>query len=502
MSSNPINWKTVVAALLVSIGLLWGPAALAQPTATLVPGTPALGLGSFNLKAMGYSVEEYFLTGVATSYRLKGAPTPDGRWDSEAAGTAPYATRIVVVRPTDAKRFNGTVVVEWLNVTGGLDATPDWTYTHKELIRSGYAYVAVSAQKVGVEGASPTAPGLPLKRLNPVRYAPLAHPGDIYAFDMYSQAGQVVRGGAVMGGLTAKRILASGESQSAIFMTTYINAIDPLARVFDGFFVHSRFGGAPTPEGAGTRGGPNAQTPTAVKLRTDLRVPVMTLITETDLIGNQTSGFWAARQPDSPRLRAWEVAGTAHTDNYMYLIGGIDDGNVPIGKLAALWGPNPALLGRKLAKPMNAAPQHHYVAMAAMAHLDTWVRTGRSPPKSPRLEITPPAAPGQAPSLVLDANGNARGGIRSPWVDAPTMKLSGMANAGGAFAGLVGSSEPFDAAKLAALYPGGKADYLKQADASLTRALKAGFILPADAAEIRALTAATYAAQAGATAPP
>ena len=68
--------------------------------------------------------------------------------------------------------------------------------------------------------------------------------------------------------------------------------------------------------------------------------------------------------------------------------------------------PNPTLLGRKLTKPMNPVPQHHYVAMAAMSHLDTWVRTGKAPPTSPRLEITPPSAPGQTPSLVLDANGN------------------------------------------------------------------------------------------------
>ena len=66
--------------------------------------------------------------------------------------TAPYATRIVVVRPTNPSKFNGTVVVEWLNVSAGADASPDWNAVHRELIRSGYAYVGVSAQKVGVEG--------------------------------------------------------------------------------------------------------------------------------------------------------------------------------------------------------------------------------------------------------------------------------------------------------------------------------------------------------------
>ena len=46
---------------------------------------------------------------------------------------------MVVIRPKDPKAFNGSVAVEWLNVTGGLDAGPDWTYSHREMLRSGMA---------------------------------------------------------------------------------------------------------------------------------------------------------------------------------------------------------------------------------------------------------------------------------------------------------------------------------------------------------------------------
>ena len=35
--------------------------------------------------------------------------------------SAPYRTRIVVVRPQDPTQFNGTVVLEWLNVSSGFD---------------------------------------------------------------------------------------------------------------------------------------------------------------------------------------------------------------------------------------------------------------------------------------------------------------------------------------------------------------------------------------------
>ena len=137
------------AAMVVGLGLAGAALAVETPKVTPVAGPPMLRLGAFDLKAKGYVVEEFFLAGTAQSYRLAGEASVDGRWQAEPAATSDYATRIVVVRPADAKRFNGTVAVEWLNVTGGLDAAPDWSYTHRELLRSGYAWVGVSAQRVG-----------------------------------------------------------------------------------------------------------------------------------------------------------------------------------------------------------------------------------------------------------------------------------------------------------------------------------------------------------------
>ena len=89
-----------------------------------MPGPPALLLSNFDLAPPGYATNEFFVSGTASSYKLVDAPTPDGHWNAVAAETAPYATRIVVVRPTDLKKFNGTVVVEWLNVSGDADGRP------------------------------------------------------------------------------------------------------------------------------------------------------------------------------------------------------------------------------------------------------------------------------------------------------------------------------------------------------------------------------------------
>jgi hypothetical protein len=465
---------------------------------TPVPGKPVLLLSGFDLAPLGYSTEEFFISGTAESYTLAGAPTADGRWQATAAATAPYVTRIVVVRPTDPHKFNGTVLVEWLNVSAGTDGSPDWNAAHREIMRGGYAYIGVSAQKVGVEGG-PSIGGMsamaaPLKKANPERYGSLSHPGDAFSYDIYSQAGRLLRqpkASGVLGPLVPKRIIAAGESQSAVFLTTYVNAVDPLAKVYDGFLIHSRFG-APSRLDGGSIMGSSASLPQPTRLRTDLRVPVVTVITETDLIGGGLPGFYGARQPDDKHLRVWEIPGTAHADIYTFTAGFIDSGTLPLEKLAAAWQPTDNILGMKLAKPVNAGPQHHYVLEAALWNLDHWISTGHAPSKAPPMKATPSAQPDKPPTLVADANGETEGGIRTPWVDVPTARLSGIGNSGSPLAGLAGVTEPFDAPTLDRLYPGGKSDYLKKFQASLDSAIKAGFILPADRKEIMDLAAIAY----------
>jgi Alpha/beta hydrolase domain len=463
------------------------------PTAVQVPGVPALLLSNFDLAPLGYVSNEFFVSGTASSYKLAGAPTSDGHWNAMPAGTAPYATRIVVVRPSDPKKFNGTVVVEWLNVSGGADGAPDWNAIHREIMRNGYAYVGVSAQKVGVEGGpSLMGMGTPLKKANPERYGRLNHPGDAFSYDIFSQSGRLLRAadaGKILGPLVPKRVIAVGESQSAVFLTTYVNAIDPLAKVYDGFLIHSRFGNAASLENAAMVG--VAGQPRVVKLRTDLRAPVITVITETDLIDSGIPGFHGARQPDNDRLRVWEIPGTSHADSYTFTVGFMDSGLTPLEKIAAGYAPTTQILGSNLAKPLNNAPQHHYVVEAALWNLDRWIRTGQAPPKASPMKLSD-SKPGGPPTLVLDANGLTEGGVRTPWVDVPTARLWGVGNSGGALGFMVGVCETFDATTLDRLYPGGKREYMKKFEGSLASAIKAGFILAADRQEILDLAAIAY----------
>ena len=442
---------------------------------TPVSGKPNLLLGAYDLATLGYGAEEYFVSGTAASYA------------SDA--TADFTTRIVVCRPVDAE-FTGTVIVEWLNVSGGIDAPAVWFMAHREIVRAGFAYVAVSVQRVGVEGGmSLVGADMSLKTQDAVRYSRLHHPGDAFSYDIFSQVGRHIKDGAV-DGLKPETVLAVGESQSAAFLTTYVNVVDPVAAVYDGFLVHSRFGPAAPLDGTSVFEDAASQ---AVPFRPDLRVPVVTVITETDLIGGFRVGYHLARQPDNARLRAWEVPGTAHADNYTIRVSFIDNGSAPLSELVAAYAPTNELMGQQLSYCINFAPQHHYVLQAAVAALNSWVRTGDAPPVAAPVELSD----SEPPELVLDATGNAVGGVRTPWVDVPIARTSGLAPEDSPMSFLFGSGQLLDAETLGTLYPGGCGEYLERFTAALDRAIEAGFIVAADREEILALAKLTFPSDRG-----
>jgi hypothetical protein len=408
------------------------------------------------------------------------------------SGTAEYTTRIVVLTPANPAQFNGTVLVEWLNVSGGIDAPAVWMMAHREILRAGYAYVAVSAQRVGVEGgASLLGADMSLKSQDSARYAALRHPGDEFSYDIFSQTGELVRNAGdngVLGDLRAHHVVAVGESQSAMFLTTYVNAVDPLAQSYDGFLVHSRFASAAPLDGISIFDESQAGSPEAVAFRTDLRVPLVTIITETDLFGGPRHGYYFARQPDNQWLRVWEIAGAAHADNYTIQVAPIDSGSAPLDAIVAAYAPTNMLMGQQLGHYINFGPQHHYVVQAALAALNTWVRTGEPAPTAQPIGVHE----SDQPRPILDPNGLAQGGVRTPWVDVPIARTSGGGAEESIMAAIFGSGEPFDAATLRRLYPGGAEQYLDSFTAALDAAIRSGFILPADRAEILQLAAATY----------
>lgn len=423
-----------------------------------------------DLQRVGYVQREYAATGTAGSYRVAGSLTGDGRWSFVPDASAPYRTRVLVRAPAKAAAFSGTVVVEWLNVSGGVDANPDWVSLHEEIVRAGDAWVGVSAQRIGVEGgpvlvrvqgvAGAEDQGKGLKAIDPARYGTLQHPGDGFSYDIYTQVARALRAGAGLSGFRPQRLIAAGESQSAFALVSYFNGVQPLAHAFDGFFVHSRGAvGLPlvAPGSSADIAGSISGKPTI--FRTDQDAPVLDVQTETDVASVLNS--YAARQPDNKHFRLWEVAGTAHAD-------------------AHLMGANVKYVDCGV--PVNNGPMH-IVAKAALRALTSWLTTGSVPATAPRIDVT---LVGATPEVRRNADGIALGGIRTPPVDAPVAVLSGAPGPNGSIICLLlGSTKPFPPTRLAQLYRS-RAEYLRRYNADAKATIKAGFALPEDRAALLA----------------
>ena len=404
----------------------------------------------------GYVVEEFYLDGIAASYALTpgGSHSPDGKWaTTRGDATAPFRSRMLVVRPASNSDFNGTVVVHWQNVTAGyeLGSVDDGEYLR------GYAWVGVSAQKVGVDGlAGPQAAGL--KQWDPARYGSLNHPGDGFSYDIFSQAGHAVGPGREkgegdpLGGLEVKRLIAAGASQSAHRLRTYINGVHPLEKVFDGFIPYIDFGSTipfVADFGQRQRG--------VASIRSDLAAPVIVVNSETE-----SSRYFNVRQPDSDKFRFWEVAGTSHVS-----------------------------VARDAETPGLDSPNwlsYQPVYSSALRHMHQWLADGKMPPKMPRINVKPAAQP----MVVKDDKGNAVGGIRLPELVVPTATHDGIGRpveGGSQFAFLYGRAYDFPDEVLKQLYPT-PAAYLAAYDKALKAAVDAGAVLAEDAPALRDSAAA------------
>ncbi len=462
--------RTVVAVLIIVASAAGASAQVPTPEVVRVagekPGTPGRNYPFFStdivLSNFGYVEEEFFYTGTANTYT-----TPEFGRDAEIATSGtPYRSRLLVRRPASQARFNGVVIVEWLNVTNGYDTDVLWLYQKEFLLREGYAWVGVSAQSAGLS-RSPNG----IKLWSPSRYGTLdvdgngTVAGDALGYDIYSQAGAAVRRvPAVLGGLQPALVLAAGQSQSAGRLGPYLNGVHSRAPVYDAALL----------------------TVSNAAMRTDLTLPVIKVLSETERGNSRT-------QPDSGKVRVWTVAGSTHSEQYSLLS-------------------RAAFLKRDLnleavdacATPARSRVEIRYVYNAATDALVRWVRSAVVPPRAPLLEFDetaeavapargrgagsadPAAAPAANPGrgrgpgpaerpVKRDRFGNVLGGIRLAEIEAPVAQESAE------LCGLGGTHVPLEAAMINQLYPTHGA-YVAKVRAASDAAVKAGFLLAADAA--------------------
>src|SRR5438309_1718766 len=86
------------------------PASRKRPVRVWIHGHPLFD-SWFDLADIGYQQAEYFVSGTAK--------------DPATGQSAPYTTRIIVTRPSNASHFNGTVLLDWVNVTAQFENAVD-----------------------------------------------------------------------------------------------------------------------------------------------------------------------------------------------------------------------------------------------------------------------------------------------------------------------------------------------------------------------------------------
>jgi Alpha/beta hydrolase domain len=442
----------------------------------------AFGAAAMDLSQWGYRQDEFFLEGTAHRYgEVAGTRLGrDGLWQLEERGTSPYVTRIVVVRPEDPAAFNGTVVVLWNNVTAGYENFGGGESL--EVFEGGYAYAAVSAQRVGVHGAGSHPQGL--QTWDPERYGTLSIPSDDFSYDIFTQAAGAVapdrpRGGVdPMGGLQVQRLIAQGASQSAARLATYLNGVQPLTGRFAAFFLVMYFGGgAPLEVGDAVMtlqaDVPEADRPRIPEgvhlLRDDLGIPVMVVNTECE-----AGSCYGVRQPDTATFRYWEIAGASHV-SLPAMASSVPRMERDFGFSLPLDDESMQAINR-----VSIAP----VVDAALAHLQHWLCDGSPPPTQHPIEFA-----GSPPGIVRDADRIARGGVRLPQVDVPLAHNSAIQRTPDTFARLVGSYEAFSAEEVRRRY-GSRDEYLARFEEAARGAVTAGVVPPRDVPPLLAEAAA------------
>jgi Alpha/beta hydrolase domain len=404
----PTRLAVIVSVAALAGALVSAPQAAARatnavPAATLtmvkVPGTSPMSATAVDLAAAGYTAREFYAEGLANRYTGADANTFTTATVLDSGN--PYRTRVMVRYPAPNK-FNGTLAVEWTNVTIGVDFEFATAEASEYLLRKGYAVAIVSAQRVGVER---------LKTWSPQRYPGLSVDvnkclpdgtslcaGDPLSYDIFAQIAKALMdnvggAGAPMPGLHVKDAIAIGQSQSAARLAIYYNTIQPLHKVFDGFAFWDRSG----------------------QLRDDLAVPAISVDSE-GLGGSFGGAGWTT----SKYTRKWDVAGATHASlygaQYIQAISQRDQSILqPDGQPKTFFDWiefNNACVKLPPFTTVDVGLVYH----KAIDSVRKWIKRGT--PAAPSLSFVVSQSPPGLP--VRDADGKVEGGIRLPQFVVPT----------------------------------------------------------------------------------
>jgi hypothetical protein len=457
---------------------------LSMPTLLPVPPSGKAPLSSadrpgteyIDLAKAGYEEEEYYLSGIAPAITAKG----------ETLFQAPYTTRILVRRPKNPARFNGTVIIEpftWFGERGA-----GWILTREYLLRKGYGYVGYTLN-VNKPEKDPkfSSTDLPedirryagivnfefMRNFDYARYAPLGFYFDPDRFkrgDLVDPFVPQSQGVAAQLAMLLKSNSEKGPLAGLHVSRVYVNSWAVTAQVWMDYLDQGRHQQWRMPDGGplidgymtgrmsyGEVGGEVIRVPRKMPDNT----PFVTVYTQSELRYDAVNGIALPADTDRPPLRYYEVLGVPHLRPADVGTGEIEPVAADVGK-----GDDPRC------RTLYDEPAE-FIASALLDGMDRWVRNGAPMPKSPRVKR-------KGHDVVRDAEtGNLIGGVRPPWIVAPsaTYMVEEETSCGIAY----DTKIPYSAERLRKLY-GSYANYRIKFDAAKADAVRQGYLLPEDAA--------------------
>jgi hypothetical protein len=352
---------------------------------------------------------------------------------SGTASGKPYTTRLVIRKPANNAKFSGLVMAEAMHPIG---AAHGFEYTSVYTMDSGHAAAEIVT----------TGPALFLA-FNKERYSKLQMTPD-QSNEILAQVGALVRSkNGPLAGLTVRKMVLFGTSASSYILTNYLPShmvyrTPEMQHIYDGFL--------PTSNGSFIQ---------------NVDVPVIQIPTQHEYENVAT----AKQDSDKPgeQFRDYEFAGMGHLDSRN----------------------NIRFKDSDCANPRSSFPLEAYMSVG-LHRLFQWVDKGISPPHADRVLLDRNIA-GDGSLMMLDENGNPKGGIRNPYVDVAAVKYTArntgsnpapLAGPGGLVMGpgllctLSVWTTPIPQAKLKQMY-GDKTKYVQKFEARLKELEKAGWSL-------------------------
>ncbi|WP_231995122.1 alpha/beta hydrolase domain-containing protein [Mycobacterium sp. 852002-10029_SCH5224772] len=389
-----------------------------------------------------YTEAEYLLVGTANCYTGPAIGPPTVVSDGHR-----YATRVLARYPNDPSRFSGRVVVEPFNTTYGVDRDALWLHVGSLLQAQGDAWVGITDRATSATQ---------LKGYDPQRYAGVDIPSNDLAWDLLRAIGLALKEGgehSPLRHLPVRHAYLGGYSQSGVDTATFAAAFGARTRpAYDGFFPACHAASlTPLAVGDGLPRFEYAPMPPST-------VPVVEIQPQSDVEGFSVDGFVnpggaSVRREDSDdagdRFRLYEIAGAPHAAK----IPGCD--------------------GNASSFPMSA------FVRAALRNLFRWAEDDIAPPSAPRIALS---VDGQVAEAAVDRFGNAIGGVRSPFLDAPIVRYEAHSTPG-PLCKLAGREFPLPHNVLTERY-GDMQTYLAEFTISLDAAIRDRYLVKEDRAEL------------------